>query len=81
MTTLVEYGTRCLYEGTNFYSVLIARSASWLKLKSSHFRKCCEENFYLCVRIMQNRMEIFSTAAKLLVWCLRLRVQKAQSPY
>jgi len=28
MTTLVEYGTRCLYEDTNFYSVLIVRSAS-----------------------------------------------------
>ena len=27
MTTLVEYGTRCLYEDTNFYSVLIVRSA------------------------------------------------------
>ena len=32
MTTLVEYRTRCLYEDTNFYSVLIIRSASWLKL-------------------------------------------------
>jgi len=30
---------------------------------------------------MQNRMQIFSTAAKLLVWRLRLRVQKAQSPH
>jgi len=30
---------------------------------------------------MQNRMEIFSTAAKVLVWRLRLRVQKAQSPH
>jgi len=28
MTTLVENGTRCLYEDTNFYSVLIVRSAS-----------------------------------------------------
>ena len=81
MSTLVEYGTRCLYEDINFYSVLIIRSASWLILKSSHFRKCCEENFYLCVRLMQNRMEIFSTAAKLLVWRLRLWVQKAQSPH
>jgi len=27
MTTLVEYGTRCLYKNTNFYSVLIVRSA------------------------------------------------------
>jgi len=62
MTTLVEYGTRCLYEDTNFFSVLIVRSASWLKLKCSHFRKCCEENFYLRVRLMQNHMEIFSTA-------------------
>jgi len=79
MTTLVEYGTRCLYEDTNFYSVLIVRSASWLKLKSSHFQKCCEENFYLCVRLMQNHMEIFSTAAKLFVWRLRLSMQKAQS--
>ena len=30
---------------------------------------------------MQNHMEIFSTAAKLFVWRLRLRVQKAQSPH
>jgi len=28
---------------------------------------------------MQNRMGLFSTATKLFVWCLRLRVQKAQS--
>ena len=65
MNILVEYGTRCLYEDTSFYSVLNVRSPTWLKLKSSHFRKCCEINFYLCVRLMQNRMEIFSTAAKL----------------
>ena len=81
MTTLVEYGTRCLFEDTNFYSVLIVRSASWLKRKSSHFRKCCEENFYLCVRLMQNHMEIFSTTAKLFVWRLRLRVREGQSPH
>jgi len=80
-TTLVEYGTRCLYEDTNFYSVPIVRSASWLKLKSSHFRKCSEGNFYLRVRVMQNHMEIFSTAAKPFVWRSRLRVQKAQSPH
>jgi len=48
VTTLVEYGTWCLYEDTNFYSVLIVRSAFWLKLKSSHFRKSCEETF-ICV--------------------------------
>jgi len=30
-----------------------------------------------CVRLMQNRMELFSTAAKGL-WCLRLRPQKAR---
>jgi len=68
MATLVEYVTRCLYENTNFYSVLIVRSASSLKLKRSRFRKCCEKNFYLCVRLMQNHMGIFSTAAKLFVW-------------
>ena len=28
MVTQVEYGTRCLYGDTNFYSVLIVRSAS-----------------------------------------------------
>ena len=47
MTTLVEYRTRCLFEDTNSYSDLIVRSASWLKWKSSHFRKCCKENFYI----------------------------------
>jgi len=30
---------------------------------------------------MQKHMEIFSIAAKLFVWRLRLRVQKTQSPY
>jgi len=79
MTTLVEYGTRCLYEDTNFCSVLIVRFASWLKC--SHFRKCCKEIFYLCVKLVQNRMEIFSTAAKLFLWRLRLIVQKPQSPH
>jgi len=28
MNTLLEYGTRCLYEDANFYSVLIVWSAS-----------------------------------------------------
>jgi len=42
------------------------------------FRK----ELFLCVRLItQNRMEIFSTAAKLFVWRLRIRAQKAQSPY
>jgi len=79
MTTLVEYENRCLYANTNFYSVLIVRSAS--RLKSSHFWKCCEENFYLCVRLMQKHVEVSLTSAKLLLCYLRLRVQKAQSPH
>jgi len=29
---------------------------------------------------MQNHMEIFSTTAKLFVWRVKLRAQKAQSP-
>jgi len=53
MTALVEYGTKCLYQATNFYSVLIVRSAYGLKLKSSHFRKCCEENF-ICDRLQKS---------------------------
>ena len=32
----------------------------------------------MCARRMQNRMGLFSTATKLFVWRLRLRVQKAQ---
>ena len=63
------------------FTVLIVRSAFWLKLKSSHFRKYCEENFYQCVKLVQNHMEIFSTTTKLFVWRLRLRAQKAQSPH
>jgi len=59
MTTLVEYWTSCLYENSDSYSVLIVWSASWLKLKSSHLRIFCEENFYLCVRLMQNLVEYF----------------------
>jgi len=41
------------------------------------FRK----ELFLCVRLKQTRMEIFSTAAKLFVWRLRPRTQKAQSPH
>ena len=41
------------------------------------FRK----EFFLCVSLMQNRMEIFSTAPKLFVWRLRLRAQNVQSPH
>ena len=48
MTTLVEYGTRCLYENTNFYSVLIVRSASWLKLKVLIFGNDAKRTF-ICV--------------------------------
>jgi len=33
----------------------------------------------MCVRLMQNRMELFSTAAKLFEWRKRLRPQKARS--
>jgi len=58
MTTLIEYGTRCFYENTNFYSVLIIRSAS--RLKSSHFRKCCKENFYLCQAYAEAHGSIFN---------------------
>ena len=35
----------------------------------------------MCVSLMQNRMALFSTAAKLCVWRLRLRGHKAQSPH
>ena len=45
MTVSVEYITGCLYQATTFHSVLIVPSASSLKVKSSHFRKCCEKNF------------------------------------
>ena len=37
--------------------------------------------YLMCVRLIQNRMELFSIAAKLFVWRLRLRVHKAQSPH
>jgi len=32
----------------------------------------------MCARRMQNRMGLFSTATKLFVWHLRLKVQEAQ---
>jgi len=76
MIALVEYGTSCLYENTNFYSVLIVRSASWLKLKSSNFRKWCEENFYLCGRLMQNHMEIFNYSKAV---CMTFKAKSAKS--
>ena len=41
------------------------------------FRK----ELFLCLRLMQNRMEIFSAATKLFVWRLRIKAQKAQSPH
>jgi len=69
MITLVEYGTRCLCEDTNFYSVLIVRSACWLKLKSFHFRKCCEEIFICVSGLCRIAWKHFQ---------LRLRAQKAQ---
>ena len=53
MTAPVEYGTKCLYYATNYYLALIVWSAPWLKLKSSHFRKCCEENF-ICDRLRKS---------------------------
>jgi len=52
-----------------------------IKTEKFSFSECCEENFYLCVRLVQNHMEIFSTTVKLFVWRLRLRVKKAQSPH
>jgi len=39
MTTLVEHGTRCLYEDTNFYSVLIVRSDILIKTEIFSFSK------------------------------------------
>jgi len=38
---------------SDFYSVLIVRSASWLKLKTSHSRKCCEDSF-ICDRLRKS---------------------------
>jgi len=38
----------------------------------------CKE-YQMCVRLMQNRVKLFSTAATLFVWRLRLRLQKALS--
>ena len=34
--------------------------------------------YWKCIRLMQDCMKLFSAAAKLFVWCLRLRVQKAR---
>jgi len=59
MTKLVEYRTRCLYQDTNFYSVPILRSASWWKLKSSHFRKCFEKNFFCVSGLCRNAWKYF----------------------
>ena len=39
----------------------------------------CKE-FQMCIRLMQDCMKLFSTAAKLFVWCLRLRVKKHGHP-
>jgi len=41
-----------LYESNHFFSVLIIRSESWLKLKSCNFRKCCQGNF-ICDRLLR----------------------------
>ena len=49
MTVLVQYGTRCLYWATNFYSVLIVRSASWLQLKSSIFENAAKTTLSVTV--------------------------------
>jgi len=39
------------------------------------------QRILMCARRMQNRMGLFSTATKLFVWRLRLKVQKTQSPH
>jgi len=36
--------------------------------------------YLLCVKLVQNRMKLFSTAAKLFVWYLRLRRKNARHP-
>jgi len=79
MTTLVEYGTRCLYGDTNFYSVLIVPSASWLKLKSSHFGIVAKRTFICVSGLRRIAWKYFQLQQN--CWYLRLRVQKAQSPH
>jgi len=76
MTALVEFGTRCLYEDTNFYSVLIVRSASWLKLKSSHFRICFEKNFSVCQAYAETHGNIFNCSKTV---CMTFKAKSAKS--
>jgi len=45
MTVLVEYGTRCLY--TNFYSVPIVQSASYVKTENFSFSEMLRRELYL----------------------------------
>jgi len=76
MTTLVEYGTRCLYEDIDFCSVLIVRFASCLKLKIYRFRKCCEENFYLCQAFAESHKNIFNYSKTV---CMTFKAKSAKS--
>jgi len=79
MTTLVEYGTRCLYENNNFYSVRIVRSASLLKMKSSHFRKCCEEELLsMCHAYAESHGNIFNYSKTV---CMTFKAKSAKSSH
>jgi len=59
MITLVEYGIRCLHENTHFYSVLILRSASWLKLKVLIFGNDAKRTFICVSRLCRSTWKYF----------------------
>ena len=49
MTAPVEYGTKCLYYATNFFSVLIVQSTSWLIWKVIIFRNAAKRTLSVTV--------------------------------
>ena len=77
MATLVEYGTRCLHEKSNFYSVLIVRSAFSLKLEKFSFSEMLRrEILSACQGYAESRGNIFNYSKTV---CMTFKAKSAKS--
>jgi len=80
MTTLAEYGTKCLCEDTKFYSVLIVRSAILIKTEEFSFAEMLRrELLSVCQAYAESHGNIFN-CSKTVCMTFRLRVQKHSHP-
>ena len=77
MTTLVEYGTRCLFEDTNFYSVLIVLSASWLQTEKFSFLEMLRRDVLsVCQSYAESHGNIFNYSKTV---CMTFKTKSAKS--